>query len=255
MVCGKGGTGKTVLTVLMARVFSEKFKAYIVDSDESNVLLPILLGVKAPKPLIEYIGGKRSEEALEKMEPDIARTLSRAREGIRLDLLSEEYVATSRDGIKLVTIGKVREYGEGCACPFNILTRILLGNIRLKDDEIVLVDTDAGIEHIGRRLEEVSDGLIAIIDPTAESIELALLLKKVSQDLGKKFWVIANKVTDDIKDLVMEKASEVGLSVDGIVRFDKEVYLSCLRKEPLKSSIAILDLRKIIEEKMLAERP
>ncbi|MEM2341119.1 MAG: ATP-binding protein [Candidatus Bathyarchaeia archaeon] len=248
MVCGKGGTGKTVLTVLMARLLSEKYRVYIIDSDESNVLLPAFLGVDPPKPLIEYVGGKKDEEVLEKISPDIARILSRVKEGIRLNLLPPEYLSISNEGIGLIIIGKVREYGEGCACPFNILTRILLGNLYLEGDEIVLVDTDAGVEHVGRRLEEVSDGIISVIDPTIESLELSLMLKNIAKNLGKKFWVIANKVTEETIGLIMEEAAKMGLEIDGIIRFDKELYTSCLRRSPLKSSLAISDLRKFVEK-------
>ncbi|MEM1586678.1 MAG: ATP-binding protein [Candidatus Bathyarchaeia archaeon] len=251
MVCGKGGSGKTVLSILMAKALQEKFKVYIVDSDESNSLMPIFLGVSPPRPLVEYVGGKREEEDFEKMEPDIIKALSTARGGIRLNMLPSEYIAVSREGIGLITIGKVREYGEGCACPFNILTRILLNNLSLEKDMIVLIDTDAGVEHIGRRIEEVSDGIIAVVDPTAESIELALIFKEVARSLAKKFWAIANKVTDDIVDFIIEETAEVGLNIDGLVRFDRELYISCLKREPLKSSTALLDVKKIVEEKIV----
>jgi len=251
MVCGKGGSGKTVLSILMAKTLSEKFKIYIVDSDESNTLLSVFLGVNPPKPLIEYVGGKRDEADLERMEPNIVKALSKAREGIRLNLLPSEYVSTSTDDIKLVAIGKVREYGEGCACPFNILARILLGNLHLEKNEVVLIDTDAGIEHVGRRLEEVSDGIVAVVDPTLESLELALLLRKISIGLGKRFWTIANKVTDEVRDLIVEGAAKIGLEIDGFVGFDRDLYISCLRREPIKSSTAISDVKRFAEEKIL----
>ena len=245
MVCGKGGTGKTAITVLASRILSEHFKVYIVDSDESNILLPYFLGVEPPKPLIDYIGGKREEEEMERDLPSIVGALARAREGIRLNLLPREYIATSREGIGLVTIGKVREYGEGCACPFNILARVLLSGLVLEGDEIVLVDTDAGVEHIGRRLEEACDSLLIIVDPTIESLETALTLKNIAENLNKDSWTIANKVTEDIKEILLEEAAKLNLKVDGIVRFDRDLYLSCLKREPLKSSIAIDDLREI----------
>jgi len=250
MVCGKGGVGKTALTVLMARVLSEKFKVYIIDSDESNILLPTFLGGETPKPLVEYIGGKRDEEEFERMKPDITRALTKAKEGIRLDLLPSDYLSTSKEGVGLIIIGKVREYGEGCACPFNILTKILLSNLSLEENEIVLVDTDAGIEHVGRKLEEECDGLIAIVDPTVESLELARLLKETASNLNKKFWIIANKVTDETEKLLREEADRLGLRIDGAVRFDEQLYISCLRREPLKSDLAIVDLKKILKNKM-----
>jgi len=255
MICGKGGTGKTSLTVLMARILSERYRVYIVDSDESNVLLPILLGVDPPKSLVEYVGGKKDEEVFERMEPNITRALSRAKEGIRLNLLPPEYMSTSKEGVGLVVIGKVREYGEGCACPLNILARILLGNLYLERNEIVLVDTDAGIEHVGRKIEEVSDGIIAIIDPTLEALELASMLKGIAKNLGKKFWVIANKVTEEISKPLMEEAAKIGLEVNGIVGFDRELYLSCLRRSPLKSDLATSDLRKFVEKHILPLLP
>jgi len=251
MVCGKGGVGKTALTVLMARILSENFKVYIIDSDESNVLLPTFLGVSSPKPLVEYIGGKKDEEIFERMEPDITKALTKAKEGIKLDLLPSDYISTSNEGIRLIVIGKVREYGEGCACPFNILTKILLGNLLIGKDEMVLVDTDAGIEHAGRRIEEVCDGLIAIVDPTAESLDLALLLRDIALKLNKKFWVIANKVTDETGKLLREEAHRLGLEIDGTVRFDGQLYISCLRREPLKSDIAMLDLKKTLKNIVL----
>ena len=247
MVCGKGGTGKTALTVLIARILSKYYKVYIIDSDESNIVLPMLLGVSPPKSLVEYIGGKKEEEEFEKMETDIAKALTKAKEGIKLDLLPFDYISFSNEGIGLVIIGKVREYGEGCACPFNILTKILLGNLALDKNEIVLIDTDAGVEHIGRKIEEVSDGIIAIVDPTIESLEIASLLKKIASSLNKKFWIIANKITNEIEEILIKEAENMGLKIDGIVRFDKEMYLSYLKRESLKADVALIDLEEILK--------
>jgi CO dehydrogenase maturation factor len=247
MICGKGGTGKTALTVLIAKILSKYFKVYIIDSDESNIVLPMLLGVATPKPLVEYIGGKKEEEEFEKMETDIAKALIKAKEGIKLNLLPSDYISFSNEGVGLVIIGKVREYGEGCACPFNILTKILLSNLALDKNEIVLVDTDAGVEHVGRKIEEVSDGIIAIVDPTIESLEIASLLKKIALNLNKKFWIIANKITNEIEEILIKEAENMGLKIDGIVRFDKKMYLSYLKREPLKADVALIDLEKILK--------
>ncbi|KYH42483.1 MAG: Cobyrinic acid a, c-diamide synthase 1 [Candidatus Bathyarchaeota archaeon B26-1] len=246
MVCGKGGTGKTALTVLMGRILSENLKVYIVDSDESNILLPAFLGASPPKPLVEFVGGKREEEEFERMEPDIAKALSMAKEGVRLDLLPPEYVSFSPEGIGLLTIGKVREYGEGCACPFNILTRILLGNLVLREGEIVLVDTDAGVEHVGRRVEDACDSMLAVVDPTLESLEAAALLRDIASTLGKRFWVVANKVTEETEKPLMEEAARLNLKIDGAVRFDERLQISCLKREPLKADTAMADLRRIM---------
>lgn len=247
MICGKGGTGKTVLTILMAEALSEKYRVYIVDSDESNMLLPRLLGVDPPKPIVEYIGGKAEEEEFERREVDIAEALAGAGLGVRLSLLPSDYVTYSTKGVGLVTVGKVREYGEGCACPFNVLTRILLKNLVLNEGEIVLVDTDAGIEHVGRRVEETVDGILAVIDPTAESMHSALLLRDIASKLGKRFWTVVNKVTAKIQPIISQEAERLGLKLDGAVRFDEKVYESTLLGDRLRWITALEDVRRLLE--------
>ncbi|MBS7611640.1 ATP-binding protein [Candidatus Bathyarchaeota archaeon] len=251
MVCGKGGTGKTALTVLMAKVLTGKYRVYIVDSDESNILLPKLLGVNPPTPLIEYIGGKMDEEELERREIDITKILAKTGSGVRLSSLPNEYISYSKENIGLITIGKVREYGEGCACPFNILTRIVLKNLVLEDDEVVLVDTDAGIEHVGRRVEETVDCLVIIVDPTAESLHSAVLLRDIASNLGKRYWIIANKVTPRVWAIIKREAEKLKVKIDGAVRFDDDLYESVLLGEAIKSTIALEDVEKILKNIML----
>jgi CO dehydrogenase maturation factor len=245
MVCGKGGSGKSALTVLMARVLSKKHKVYIVDSDESNALLPQILGAQPPKSLVEYLGGKGN--IFKRGEIDITNALAAAGRGVRLIDLPSEYTASSPKGIRLVTIGKVREYGEGCACPFNFLARALLKSLILNDDEVVLVDTDAGVEHLGRGVEEGCDAILSIADPTAESLVLAGILNEEATRLGKKFWLVANKITPSIADAVTMKAKDVGLETVGLIRFDEEVFKSSLEGAALKAKEALSDVEAVLK--------
>ena len=107
MVCGKGGSGKSVVSVLIAKALSKDYQVYLIDSDESNALLPRSLGVKPPKPVVQYLGGR--DVMFKKGETDI----------VKLDTLPTEYVSTSTEGVNLITIVKVRDFGKGCACPLN----------------------------------------------------------------------------------------------------------------------------------------
>jgi CO dehydrogenase maturation factor len=245
MVCGKGGSGKSALTVLMARVLSKNYEVNIVDSDESNALLPKMLGAEPPRPLVEYLGGKGN--IFKRGEIDIVNALAAAGRGVRLADLPREYTTSSPEGIRLVSIGKVREYGEGCACPFNFLARALLKRLILEDDEVVLVDTDAGVEHLGRGVEEGCDAILTIVDPTAESLVLAEILNKESTRLGKKFWLVANKITPSIADAVTSKAKDVGLETVGLIRFDKEVFKSSLEGVALKAKEALADVEAVLK--------
>lgn len=251
MVCGKGGSGKSALTVLMARVLSKNRRVYIVDSDESNALLPRMLGAEPPKALVEYLGGKGN--ILKRGEIDIVNALAAAGRGVRLADLPSEYTTLSPERIRLVTIGKVREFGEGCACPFNFLARTLFKSLMLEGDEVVLVDTDAGVEHLGRGVEEGCDAVLTIADPTAESLVLARVLNEEATRLGKKFWLIANKVTPSVSDLMTMKVKDAELETVGLVRFDEEVFRSSLEGVALRAKEALADIEAILKNIRLIE--
>jgi CO dehydrogenase maturation factor len=251
MVCGKGGSGKSALTVLIARTLSNDHRIYVLDSDESNELLPRLLGAEAPRPLVEYLGGKGS--IFKRGEVDIAKALATAGGGIRLADLPSDYVSSSPEGITMATVGKVREFGEGCACPFNFLAKTLLKNLLLDESEVVLMDTDAGVEHMGRGVEEGCDAILTVVDPTAESLELARILKQGAMRLNKKFWLVVNKVTPSVADVVTMKAKDLGLNPVGAVRFDEEVFRSCLEGVTLRAEDALVDVESLLKNVGLFE--
>lgn len=244
MVCGKGGSGKSTVSVLMARAIPRQYRVFLVDSDESNVLLPSMLGVNPPKPIVDFLGGRRT--IFSKGEANIIDALAKAGKGIKLDDLPPEYVSTSAEGIRLVIIGKVKNFGEGCACPLNFLTRTLLKNLVLNKEEKVLVDTDAGIEHMGRGVEEGCDAILAVADPTAEALMLSRTLKETFQKLNKKFWLVLNKATPQIIEPFKEKAKEMNLEVNGVIRFDEGIFKSGMDGKVVNAREALSDVKEIL---------
>ena len=245
MICGKGGSGKSAISVLAARLLSKKYDVYLIDSDESNTLLPKILGADSPRSLVEYLGGRNN--IFKKGEVNIVNALAKAGKGIALSDLPAEYVSTSPEGIKLVIIGKVRNYCEGCACPLNYLTKTLLKNLVLKENEMVLVDTDAGIEHVGRGVEEGTDAILAVVDPTAESLALAKTLKDLFEHLNKKFWIVLNKATPNITGMIKEKAKDLNLQINGVISFDEEIFESCLEGKTLRASKSLHDMKNLLK--------
>lgn len=121
----------------------------------------------------------------------------------------------------------------------------------LGNGDVVLVDTDAGIEHLGRGVEEGSDAVLMVADPTVESLELAKILKEDVVKMGKSFWLILNKATPDIADIIRIKAKDMGLELLGTVRFDREIFKSCLEGSTLGAEKAYEDIEEILRKVIL----
>jgi CO dehydrogenase maturation factor len=152
-------------------------------------------------------------------------------EGIRASDIPEDYMS-KKGGINLLAIGKIRDFGEGCACPFNALSADLLRMLELSKDEFALVDTDAGVEHFGRGVETGCDLILMVIDPSQESIRLAEKVTKISESAGKPlYYVLNNKVVS-------------------VIPADKKVFRNCLVGEALDFELkGIGELADFLERK------
>ncbi len=250
MVCGKGGSGKTVISILLARALREKgYKPYIVDMDESNELLPVLAGAEKPRTLADYFGGRRGVmQALREGEDRLVKAIGEiSGKTWRISEIERPYISYTDDGIGIIVIGKIRELGEGCACPLNIFARTLLRNLKLGDKEVIVVDTDAGVEHVGRGVEENADVIIAVADPTRESINIAKNLKKVADKLGKRFYLVVNKVPKELEDSVRQIFEKEGLKPTIVIPYDEKIFQTCLMGSKLESSSAYENVKKLAD--------
>lgn len=251
IICGKGGCGKTSFTVLSAILLSKRgYTVDVIDSDESNPSLHRLLGVAAPKTFVEYLGGRRQISGMmskEKQGLDITNGEA-AKIRISISDVPHDYVSTSSNGIRLLVTGKIISFFEGCACPINYVTRSLLKSLVLGENEIVLVDTDAGVEHVGRGVEEGADSILSIVDPTYDSILIAEKISAVTADLGKDVWAVINKSEPKLERLVKDSLEKRGVKLAGKVRYDRDLFRSNLLGSPLKASISFRDVEKILKK-------
>ncbi|ACX72406.1 Cobyrinic acid ac-diamide synthase [Methanocaldococcus vulcanius M7] len=205
-ICGKGGCGKSSITALISKELANRgYKVLVIDGDESNLSLHRLLGVDLPKDFIEYLGGRK--KFMEKVRKKaLGRKVKLFDEDISINSLPKEYVS-EKGNIKFLAVGKIHDFGEGCACPMGALLREFLNALKLNDGEVVVVDTEAGIEHFGRGVESGCDVIVGIIDPTYESINLSKKIEEIGEKLGKKVYFIINKADDNTKDLILKNVS------------------------------------------------
>jgi CO dehydrogenase maturation factor len=254
LICGKGGCGKSSVTALLAIELAKKgYKVIVVDNDESNFGLHIQLGMELPKDFALHFGGKRmiAEKLLKSMKGEGER-FSVFEEGIRASDIPKDYMS-KKGGINLLAIGKIRDFGEGCACPFNALSADFLRMLTLSKDEFALVDTDAGVEHFGRGVEAGCDLLLMVIDPSQESIRLAEKVNKIAEEVGKPLYYVLNKTDEETARFLLDSVGQN--KVVSVIPVDKRVFKNCLVGEALDFELkGIRELADFLERKTNRDR-
>ena len=247
-ICGKGGSGKSSVTVLLAHgIRARGYSVVIVDADESNSGLYRLLGLtEPPVPLLELVGGKQQVKNAFPKTP-LATSENEinvlARDRVPLADIPAPHIAR-RDGISLIGVGKILQSLEGCACPMGVLGREFLRKLALTDDEVALVDMEAGVEHFGRGVDTGIDEVLIVVDPSYESILLADRIKSMTSAIGiTSIWTVLNKVTSpDIASKLTGQLEKRGLKVIGAIGQVPEILDAGLEGrpiEPLETSPAI----------------
>ncbi len=204
VICGKGGSGKSTITALLARALNTiGKKVVVVDTDESNLCLNRLLGAPVPEVLMEHMGGRKGVKA--KLHPPFPHSPEEAffKDPMSLADLPSSCLAEV-DGIKLLMIGKIREYGEGCACMIGSISKAVLSRLREDEGEVVLIDAEAGLEHFGRRVDAACDLVLAVVDPSFESITMADRIRLLSEEAGIEAYFILNKVEDSLRRVMLD---------------------------------------------------
>ena len=234
-IAGKGGTGKSVLTTLLAKVLKEmNYQVLIVDSDESNPGLYRMLGFHhAPSDLIDLFGGpKRVMDLTNKMD---VPTQALGKEKIYLQDIPDRYLAAT-DSLKLASVGKITGAFEGCACPMAEVLNTFLRCLFLREREIVLVDMEAGVEHFGRGVEKHIDALLILVEPSFESIALASKINLLAQASGVQvIGAVINKVPSPaIGHKVHEELDKRNIKVFGLVPFDEHIAQTSLEGKVLE---------------------
>jgi CO dehydrogenase maturation factor len=207
-ICGKGGSGKSSVVALLANdLQSRGCQVLVVDSDESNPGLCRMLGFeKRPEPLLELIGGKRKvldafSESSQLQESVLLQKQIRTK-----DLPSQYLVERGR--IRMVCIGKILQSLEGCACPMGVLSREFLTRLAPEEEEMVLVDMEAGIEHFGRGIETSLDSVLVVTEPSFDSLELTERINALAAEVQMKgIWTILNKVRS--KEMALELTDQL----------------------------------------------
>jgi len=243
-VCGKGGSGKsTIVSLLASEAQARGYHVLVVDSDESNSGLFRMLGfAQPPIPLMELVGGKRSLK--EKMsQPNVLAEAS-----ILIEHIPPPHLLR-RDGLMLVSIGKILQSLEGCACPMGVLSREFLKKLTLKADELAIVDMEAGVEHFGRGVETSIDSVLIVVEPPFESLEVAKRIHSLAAGIGtENVWAVLNKVpSEEIARKLERELDERDIDVIGCIHLDTEVFKSSVEGGVVSKGRAAEEIRDVLD--------
>jgi len=249
-VCGKGGSGKSTVVALLANGLRKRgYRVLIVDSDDSNQGLHRMLGFeKRPEPLLGLVGGKKKVFQAFSERSESPKSILTQDEIRRTDLPSQYRV--ERDHITLVCVGKILQSLEGCACPMGALSREFLKRLSLQEDEVALVDMEAGVEHFGRGIETSVDGVLAVTEPSFDSLALAERISVLASEVEvENIWAILNKVTsEEIALRLRRELEEKGIPVIGSIGYYPEVFMAGLEGRPVSCAKVEKDIEGVLDQ-------
>ncbi|MGA2316013.1 MAG: carbon monoxide dehydrogenase accessory protein CooC [Thermodesulfobacteriota bacterium] len=205
-ISGKGGVGKTTLAGVMARILAHRGRKILaIDADpDSNLASAIglpkeslarLSPIASMTSMIEERTGakKGSYGTMFKLNP-------------KVDDLPDDMGVTYA-GVKLLLLGCIPQGGGGCFCPENILLKNLVRHLLVQRDEALIIDMEAGLEHLGRGSTGYVDALIIVVEPGQRAINTAKQIKKLGEDLHiKKIMIVGNKVTSEEDRRIIEES-------------------------------------------------
>ncbi|HEX8990122.1 MAG TPA: carbon monoxide dehydrogenase accessory protein CooC [Anaerolineales bacterium] len=221
-IVGKGGVGKTTLTALLASAYADRGRNVLaVDADPS----PCLAGALGfPPELRSRLQPIAEMDALieERTGAKPGTTGGFFTLNPRVDDIPERFSVLYR-GVRLLEMGSVDTGGSGCICPESAMLKTLFTNLLLREQDILLLDMYAGVEHLGRATVDFVDAMLVVVEPTRRSLGTAAQIKKLANDIGlTRLLLVGNKVRDEQEEQFL-KAESPGLPLLGFLPADLHV--------------------------------
>ena len=219
-ITGKGGVGKTTLSSTLARLYADEGRTVLAADVDPDANLGLALGltqeevdeivpISKMRTLVEERTGASAANQFYKLNPYVADIP---------DTFSKDI-----NGVKLLVMGTVDVGGSGCVCPEHVMLKSILSSLTYRKNDVVIMDMEAGLEHLGRGTAMNMDQFIVVIEPGARSVQTYRNVKRLAKDLGvKRVRVVANKVRDTQDEEFVRNAIPAE-DLLGIIHYNTEV--------------------------------
>ncbi len=255
-VSGKGGVGKTLVAGVLAEFFKRKgFTVLAIDADTApNLALTLGVPIEDASKIVPISENKSIIES--KTDSGVPGLLNLS---FTVEDIIEKFSVKTPVGVSLLVMGTVRFAGGGCMCPANAVIKALLHHLIVRRKEVVIIDLEAGVEHMGRGTVEHVDAMLIVTDSSMKSMEIVKGVSKLTKELGiKQVFIVGNKVAKPEEVTALETFAKMNnVSLLGLVPYDDQVLKADINGDtPIKyaeTSKSVKAIREIGEKLLEAK--
>ena len=227
-ISGKGGLGKTTFAALLIKTLNAEGKRVLAIDADPDANLAAALGIPNPESITPISNMKELIE--ERTGAKVGSIGSFFKLNPKVDDLPEK-LSVEMDHIKFMRLGGIKKGGGGCICPESTLLKALVTHVLLARDEVVVMDMEAGIEHLGRGSASTTDKLIVVVEPGRRSVETAHNIKRLATEIGlTRIFLVGNKIRGETDRQFLVK-HVTGFEWLGFIPYDEEIIEADLSGE------------------------
>ncbi len=243
-VSGKGGVGKTTFAAMLAKTLAERgFKVLAVDADP-DANLGQALGFPDYQQLVPVSEMKELIDERTDSQGGAMGTFFKLNPTVH-DL--PEKLSVEHEGVRLMVMGTVQKGGGGCICPASTMLKALMSHLVLLGKDVLILDMEAGLEHLGRGTSRGVDFLVVVVEPGRRSVDTANHIRELAKDIGlTRILIVGNKIRSEADKDYLQK-SLAGFTFLGFIDYDSQIIEAdmknaCPAHSAMNAKMAVRDM-------------
>lgn len=217
-ITGKGGVGKSTLAATLTLLIAREGRRVLAVDADPDANLADALGISLDEQARIVPIAEQTRLIEERTGAKVKRYGQMFKLNPTVDDIAESYAFT-KDGYSLLVLGAVDQGGGGCACPEGVLIRALVSDLVLNKRDALIMDMEAGIEHLGRATARGVDAMVVVVEPGRRSVECAKRIIRMAHEIGlHDLKIVANKVASAAEEAFIREQL-LGLPLLGVLPY------------------------------------